>query len=70
MPVYEYRCTSCDTEFEALRSMAEADKATACLHCGANSQKLPSVFAATAGPAKIGVPKGKALRKKQKTMQA
>ena len=34
MPVYEYFCSDCRTKFDALRPMAEADKAIACEECG------------------------------------
>lgn len=35
MPIYEYRCPSCDTRFEKLRPMREAESPTDCPRCGA-----------------------------------
>jgi len=46
MPVYEYFCSDCRTKFDALRPMAEADKAIACEECGnAHTARVLSVFA-------------------------
>ena len=46
MPVYEYFCTDCRTKFDALRPMAEADKAIACEQCGGtHAARVLSVFA-------------------------
>ena len=45
MPIYEYRCTTCDTVYERRRAMAEADAPS---HCpgghrgrGASCRSLP-----------------------------
>jgi len=48
MPIYEYRCKSCDTRFEALRSRAQADTQPApCPECqSAATMRLLSVFSA------------------------
>jgi putative FmdB family regulatory protein len=47
MPIYEYRCTQCDTLFEFL---ARGDSAPACPDCGATAvEKQFSTFAAHAG---------------------
>ena len=41
MPIYEYRCQDCETEFEAL---VRGDRAVACPYCGSSSlAKLLSV---------------------------
>lgn len=49
MPVYEYRCTTCNTKFEKLvRSMDTVS--IACPNCGsAGATKLFSTFAAFVG---------------------
>jgi putative FmdB family regulatory protein len=45
MPIYEYRCTSCETEFEELVS-ASAKTGPPCPSCGAeNPRRLFSMFA-------------------------
>jgi putative FmdB family regulatory protein len=45
MPIYEYRCTSCETEFEELVS-ASAKAGPPCPNCGAEDPKrLFSMFA-------------------------
>jgi putative FmdB family regulatory protein len=33
MPLYEYRCSSCDARFEQLRRMSEADQGVVCPKC-------------------------------------
>jgi putative FmdB family regulatory protein len=46
MPIYEYRCRSCDRPFEALVTAA---RTPACPGCGsADLEKQHSVFAVTA----------------------
>ncbi len=46
MPVYEYVCPKCETRFDLLRSMAQADAGTSCPHCHAEGAKrAPSRFA-------------------------
>ncbi|MBM3725852.1 MAG: zinc ribbon domain-containing protein [Acidobacteria bacterium] len=48
MPMYEYRCESCDRPFEKLRRMSEADSATSCPHCQSSQVKRElSCFATT-----------------------
>jgi putative FmdB family regulatory protein len=49
MPIYEYLCSKCGTEFELRRSFSEADKPAPCPKCGADSEKLVSVFASKSG---------------------
>jgi putative FmdB family regulatory protein len=47
MPLYEYKCQNCETRFDALRAMADADNAIACPKCGSeNAQRLISLFSA------------------------
>ncbi len=50
MPIYEYRCRSCDERFEALRPMGDDGKTLDCPACGKTApEKLLSTFAATVG---------------------
>lgn len=46
MPLYEYRCRTCDTTFEARRTMAEADEPSTCPQGHVEVKRLLSVFAA------------------------
>ena len=48
MPIYEYRCKSCERSFETLRGFSQKDEPTACPACGTPTQtRLLSVIAAT-----------------------
>jgi putative FmdB family regulatory protein len=48
MPIYEYRCPSCDERFEEL--VRNTDVAVACPSCGgADVERLLSVFAGVGG---------------------
>jgi putative FmdB family regulatory protein len=57
MPIYEYFCPSCKTEFELRRPFSESDKSAPCPHCGAEGQKLISGFASKTGSYIQGVTK-------------
>ncbi|MCX7668904.1 MAG: zinc ribbon domain-containing protein [Anaerolineae bacterium] len=47
MPLYEYRCANCDTRFEVLRPMSQADDPVACPYCAElTGRRLISLFAA------------------------
>lgn len=47
MPIYEYKCKSCDSRFETLRPVSQADAPIACPQCeGSETMRLLSVFAA------------------------
>lgn len=46
MPIYEYRCASCDSKFDKRLSMALADSRVNCPDCGGDARRLLSVFAA------------------------
>ncbi len=47
MPLYEYVCSDCETRFDALRSMADADAPIACPHCDSErTARAISVFSA------------------------
>ena len=45
MPIYEYRCQSCEREFELLRPMAQANDHALCLQCKGRAVRRVSVFA-------------------------
>ncbi len=49
MPIYEYMCPKCGTDFELMRSFSEADKPAFCPKCAGKGKRLLSVFASTAG---------------------
>lgn len=51
MPLYEFRCKSCDATFEERRSMANADDPARCPEGHDNVVRLLSVFAAVGGAA-------------------
>jgi putative FmdB family regulatory protein len=47
MPIYEYRCRSCEADFEELVRSAEAEKSVKCPECGGRKvDRRLSVFAA------------------------
>ena len=47
MPLYEYKCFDCDTRFDALRAMSDADVPIICPKCGsANTNRMISLFSA------------------------
>jgi putative FmdB family regulatory protein len=45
MPLYEYRCRTCDDVFERRRAMSDADTSTECPHGHADTVRLLSMFA-------------------------
>ncbi len=47
MPLYEYKCSNCETCFDALRAMADADAPIACPKCDSeNTARMISLFSA------------------------
>jgi putative FmdB family regulatory protein len=42
MPIYEYRCESCDTVTEKMRKVKEKDDPLECPECGGDTQKCVS----------------------------
>ncbi len=45
MPIYEYTCLDCNTKFDALRRMSEADTPISCEECrGENTSRKISLF--------------------------
>jgi putative FmdB family regulatory protein len=54
MPIYEYKCRSCQGRFEKLRRFSEANSPAPCPQCASDdSMRLLSVFAATGGDSDI-----------------
>lgn len=50
MPVYEYFCANCNTKFDALRPMSQADEKIECAHCeSTRTARVLSVFFAATG---------------------
>ena len=49
MPVYEYRCLRCDTDFELMRRISEMNEPALCPQCGSKAERLVSVFASKVG---------------------
>lgn len=44
MPIYEYYCANCNTEFEALRPASKADELVDCKTCGQPGERQLSTF--------------------------
>ncbi|MCS5678332.1 MAG: zinc ribbon domain-containing protein, partial [Acidimicrobiales bacterium] len=49
MPLYDYRCGTCDTVFEVRRPMSESGDSAACPAGHQGARRLLSVFAAVGG---------------------
>lgn len=49
MAIYEYYCPKCREVFEVIRPMSKSDEPVTCPSCNAPGERLPSVFASTAG---------------------
>jgi len=49
MPIYEYRCRECGAEFELMRRMDQLSEPVSCPECGADAERLVSVFASKVG---------------------
>ena len=48
MPIFEYRCSDCNTKFEVLHKSQEKEEDIICPKCNSNkSKKLMSSFAAS-----------------------
>ena len=60
MPVYEYYCAHCNTKFEALRTMRQADEPIACENCESErtARVLSVFFAASNGQPVSGMSDG------------
>jgi len=51
MPLYEFRCRTCETQFEERRPMSEASAPATCPNGHGDSVRLLSVFASVGGGA-------------------
>ena len=50
MPLYEYYCSACNTKFDALRPMAQADAPIKCEQCDSQrTARVLSMFFAVGG---------------------
>jgi putative FmdB family regulatory protein len=60
MPLYEYLCLDCNSLFDGLRPMTEADDPFECESCGSlNSSRMISVFnAQTSSGSGVGAAAG------------
>lgn len=45
MPLYEYKCTTCESQFELLMPMSKSDQAVTCPSCHNGAQRTVSTFA-------------------------
>ena len=63
MPLYEYRCRTCDETFERRRPMSESSDPAECSHGHLDSVRLLSVFASVgAGGSAAAAPSAPAAR--------
>jgi putative FmdB family regulatory protein len=60
MPIYEFHCDACDTDFEQMSSMSARDQKAACPQCGSKKtgRKLSVVSVGTGGEKASGSPGG------------
>jgi putative FmdB family regulatory protein len=56
MPIYEYVCSECDSKFELLRPLSQADQTALCPHCHQPARRKMSSFACYS-TGNSGVPK-------------
>jgi len=45
MPIYEYKCSDCGSEFELLRSLSQSDQEAECPSCHKPARRKLSTFA-------------------------
>ena len=58
MPIYEYRCRQCHSEFEKMTTIAKADEVE-CEKCGSpDTERLLSVFGVGSGKSEFSCPAG------------
>lgn len=62
MPLYEYRCRTCDEAFERRRPMSEASEPAECPQGHVDSVRLLSVFASVGGSSAAPAPAAPAAR--------
>ena len=46
MPIYEYICSECDSQFEQMRPLSQSGEAAACPKCHKPARRKMSTFAA------------------------
>lgn len=44
MPIYEYKCGSCNLQFESLKKSSEGTETMDCVRCGKTAHRMVSVF--------------------------
>jgi putative FmdB family regulatory protein len=49
MPIYEYVCPKCKTEFEMMRPFSESDESASCPKCNSEAQRQITNFASKTG---------------------
>jgi len=55
MPIYEYKCQDCESQFERIRRIKEADADLACVRCQShNVRRVISLFNAASGGRALG----------------
>lgn len=62
MPLYEYRCSECDTTFEVRRPMSESSEPADCPNGHVGARRLLSVFASTGAASSAPAPAAPAPR--------
>lgn len=59
MPIYEYRCEECGSQFEVIRSVKDADAPITCKKCqGSQTFRKMSVFFSSSGEKSVAVTAG------------
>jgi len=59
MPIYEYKCESCGSDYEQIRKMAEADNGLECPSCQSSKvNRRLSSFATSSGGSTDRAPAG------------
>lgn len=64
MPIYEFLCPKCESEFELMRPVSQSGEVGLCPRCGTAGRKLVSVFGSTVDTYTVKVPEKPAFRKK------
>jgi len=65
MPIYEYYCCQCNTEYQLIRPFAKADEPAPCGECGKPGQRQLTTFSfksSTFSAPRLGLPKRNPLR--------
>ena len=64
MPIYEFVCPKCGTEFEVMRPVSQSDEPARCPKCQTEARRQVSAFASKVG-FYIKAPSKEPLRKPQ-----